>query len=154
MESNRRPRCKSISYGHMILIKKPILYNGNKKVPSTNDTDITGCHHAKNLKWIHIYHLIPTLQSSSPFPISLASERMLSRSTPSLGHQVYTGLGTSPPTEAKQVSPLLHMCQVPHSIPCMLWLLPQSLVAPRCSGYSSLLVFYGVTIPFISSTLP
>jgi hypothetical protein len=50
MESNRRPRWKIITYEHMILIKKPILCNGNKKASSTNDAGLTGCHHIKLLK--------------------------------------------------------------------------------------------------------
>jgi hypothetical protein len=41
------------------------------------------------------------------FPLPLDSEWVLS---PSVGHQVSTVLGTFYPTEAKQGSPLLHMC--------------------------------------------
>lgn len=44
---------------------------------------------------------------------------------PYLCHQVSIGVITSSPTEARQCSPLLHMCWGPRTSPCMIfgWLL-------------------------------
>ena len=94
----------------MNLIKKQILYNGNKKASLTNDDGQTGCDDLENLKLIHIYHLIPALQSSSLSPIPFAYSRMLPGEPHSLGHQITTVLGTCHPTKAKLGIPLLHMC--------------------------------------------
>lgn len=50
----------------------------------------------------------------SPYPLPLR------RCSPSLEHQVSTGLGVSFPTEVRQGGPLLHMCHRP-AHPCMLF---------------------------------
>jgi hypothetical protein len=47
---------------------------------------------------------------TTPFT-HMQSHIPLSQHPPSLGHQVSTRLGTSSPTEARQDSPLLHVCQ-------------------------------------------
>lgn len=81
-------------------------------------------------------HPGPHSQSSSPLPASPLPLRrcspthqhtlspyhiITSEHPPSLGHQVCTGLPESFPTEARQGSPLLHMCQGPPTIPCPLF---------------------------------
>ena len=67
---------------------------------------------------------LPSQSSSHTHPRPFASERMLPHlpiqscssptyllHPPSFRHQITTGLGTSSPTESRQGSPLLHMCQ-------------------------------------------
>jgi hypothetical protein len=65
----------------------------------------------------------PSLQNSSPNPrLPFTSERVLPPGfPPSLGHQGATGLGIYSPTEARQVYPLLPVCQGPQTSPCMLF---------------------------------
>ena len=53
--------------------------------------------------------------NNPPHPPSSASH------PPFLGHQVSTRLGTSSPTEARQVSPLLHIYRGPQTSPCILF---------------------------------
>ena len=103
-------------------------------------------------------HLGPPSQSSSLHPPSPSPLRVSSCSPfpspkhpSSLEHQVSMGLGVSSPSEAKQGSPLLHMCQGPRTSLCMLfgcwlslWELPGVQVSWYC--WSS----YGVAIPFSS----
>ena len=67
---------------------------------------------------------LPSQSSSHTHPRPFASERMLPHlpiqscssptyllHPPSFRHQITTGLGTSSPTESRQGSPLLHICQ-------------------------------------------
>ena len=51
------------------------------------------------------------------------------------GHQVSTGFTASSPTQARQSSPLPHMCQKTLYQPmCAFWLVTQSWGAPRSPG--------------------
>ena len=80
----------------------------------------------------------PPSSSSAPHP-------------PLLGHRVSIGLSTSSPTEARQGSPLLHMCWGPWTRICMhfgLWLSLWELLGVPVSWYSS--SSYGVAIPLSS----
>ena len=66
-----------------------------------------------------------------PFFLPCVSKRIFSHAKPpySLGPQVIPGLGTSSPTEVRQGSPQLHMCQGPRISLCMLpnwWLSERS----------------------------
>ena len=79
---------------------------------------------------------------------------------PTLVHEVSTGLGTSSPTESKQGSTLLHMCQGPWTSPCMLfgwwlspWELPGVQVSWHCWSSCRIVIFWGPSIfPPNSST--
>jgi hypothetical protein len=57
--------------------------------------------------------LFPLLQNSFAFFFLFASERIAIPHSPTLGHQVSTGLGTFFSIETCQDTPLLHMCQRP-----------------------------------------
>jgi hypothetical protein len=108
------------------------------------------------LLFLHAVFL-PCLPVSTPrglhhIPFHYTPERLLI-STPEHpafpGHQVSTGLVTSSPTEARQSSPLLYMCQWLQNSPSMpfgcwlrLWELPRIQVSRNCWS------FYRVARPF------
>lgn len=75
------------------------------KASSANEAGLTGCHHVENLKWIHIYHVIP-LHRNLLHPLSLLHLRGCSLGIHPLGHQVSTGLGTLSPMGSKANNPL------------------------------------------------
>lgn len=92
----------------------------------------------------------PPSQSSSLHHASLpfTSERVILWYLPSMRHQVSLGLGAYSLTEARQVSLLLHMCQVLQNSACIhfcwqliLWDLPELKI--NWHGWSS----WGVAIP-------
>jgi hypothetical protein len=95
----------------------------------------------------------------TPFPefitlshLPYASERVLPPGhTPFLEHQVSIGLDTSSPTEARQGSPVLHMCRGPWTSPWMLfgWWLRFWKLPGVCINWH-IWPSYGVAIPFSS----
>jgi hypothetical protein len=94
---------------------------------------------------------VPPRRVLLPIPLSFASEKKHSQDPPTLGHQVSIGLGPSSPTEARQDSSLLNMCQGPQTSPCMLfgwWLSLWELPGAQISWYSW--SFHGVGIPLSS----
>ena len=85
--------------------------------------------------------MLPLPESFTLFPLLFTSERCAppTLASPFLGASSFyriTGLGTSSPAEARQGSPLLHMCWGPQTSPCMsfgwwlsLWDLPRAQVS-------------------------
>jgi hypothetical protein len=86
-----------------------------------------------------------------PIPIPFDYERATLPSTrwpPTLLHQVFAGLGTSSPTEARHGSPLLHMCRRPLTSLCVLlgwwlsqWELPGVQIRWFCWSFCVVVIF-------------
>lgn len=76
-----------------------------------------------------LHRVLP--HQSSPL---LLREWALPGFSPTLVHQISKELGTYFPTEATKGSLLLHMCQASGQPFCALWVVTQSLGAPKGSG--------------------
>lgn len=73
------------TYGHLIILKKPKMYNGQRNAYSTNDVHLTRCLHAKECKLFHIFYSVPNKVQGDKRPqykpetLNLIKEKVESR---------------------------------------------------------------------------